>query len=64
VDERRALKLMESYARRKVGYVDCVSFVVMEARAMRVAFTFDRAHFVKLRKLETFIPIPRRPARR
>lgn len=60
-EERRALALMETYAEKKVGFVDCVSFVVMEARESRTAFTFDAERFVKLRKLKTWIPIPRLP---
>ncbi len=59
VEERRALVLMESYAEREVSFVDCVSFVVMDARGCRTAFTFDEEHFVKLRKLKPWVPIPR-----
>lgn len=58
-DEKRALKLMETYASREVSYVDCLSFAIMDARGMRVAFTFDEAHFVKLRKIKRWVAIPR-----
>lgn len=62
VDERRALVLMESYAEKRVGYVDCLSFVVMDARGSRTAFTFDETHFVKVRKLKPWVPIPEKKA--
>jgi uncharacterized protein len=58
-EERRALALMETYAEKRVSYVDCVSFVLMDARGTRTAFTFDEDHFVKVRKLKTWVPIPR-----
>ena len=58
-EEKRAARLMESYSAKRVGYVDCISFVVMDARATRTAFTFDAEHFVKVRKLKTWVPIPR-----
>ena len=59
-EERRALALMETYADSRVSYVDCLSFVAMDARGARTAFTFDAEHFVKLRKLKPWVPIPRR----
>jgi predicted nucleic acid-binding protein len=58
-EERRALLLMESYAEKRVGLVDCVSFAVMDSRGARKAFTFDHEHFVKLRKLTPWVPIPK-----
>lgn len=61
VEERRALVLMETYAGKKVGLVDCISFVVMDARQSRTAFTFDHEHFVKVRKLSTWVPIRAKP---
>ena len=60
VEERHALLLMESYADEQVGYVDCVSFVVMDARGSRTAFTFDAEHFVRIRKLRPWVPIPKK----
>src|SRR5687768_12598816 len=67
-EEGRALVLMESYAqaRRRVGYVDCVSFVMMDARGSRTACTFDAEHFVELRELKPWVPIPKtsKPAAR
>lgn len=60
-EERRALMLMESYAAHEVGYVDCLSFAVMDARGSTTAFTFDEEHFVKVRKLAPWVPIPPPP---
>ena len=62
-EERRALRLMESYAELGASFVDCLSFVLMDARGTQMAFTFDRDHFVTLRKLKAWVPIPKAPAR-
>ena len=62
-EERRALRLMESYAGHEASFVDCLSFILMDARGTRTAFTFDESHFVTLRKLKPWVPIPaRKPA--
>jgi predicted nucleic acid-binding protein len=59
VEAKRAARLMESYADKGASFVDCVSFVLMDARKINTAFTFDEEHFVKLRKLKPWVPIPR-----
>lgn len=43
-DRKAALSLLEKYADQRVGYCDCVSFVIMRRLRLRDAFTFDR-HF-------------------
>lgn len=43
-DRQAALSLLEKYADQRVGYCDCVSFVVMRRLRLRDAFAFDR-HF-------------------
>ena len=43
-DELLALSLMEKYADQKVGFTDCVSFVLMKRERIKRVFTFDR-HF-------------------
>ncbi len=40
----RALQRLVSHNRRTLSLVDCLSFEIMEARDIRIAFTFDR-HF-------------------
>jgi len=45
-DETRALVLLESMGAVRVGFVDCVSFAVMQSRAIATAFTFDK-HFAE-----------------
>lgn len=42
--ERFALELFRRYADQEVGYVDCVSFVLMHAHRLTKVFCFDR-HF-------------------
>jgi uncharacterized protein len=43
-DRRAALALLEKYADLRVGYCDCVSFVMMRRLRLSDAFSFDR-HF-------------------
>ncbi len=43
-DEVAALELFQKYADQKVSFTDCISFVLMEKRAIKSAFSFDR-HF-------------------
>ena len=42
--ELEALRLMRHYADARIGFTDCVSFVVMQERGVRRVFGFDR-HF-------------------
>lgn len=42
--ELAALDLVVKYADQRIGFVDCVSFVVMREVGIKQAFTFDR-HF-------------------
>ncbi|MGF1635069.1 MAG: type II toxin-antitoxin system VapC family toxin [Phycisphaerae bacterium] len=43
--ELQALELMKKYGDNPIGFVDCVSFVVMRERRLTRAFGFDR-HFI------------------
>jgi predicted nucleic acid-binding protein len=43
-DRKAALALLEKFADQRVGYCDCVSFVIMRRLRLRDAFAFDR-HF-------------------
>lgn len=43
-DQKAALSLLEKYADQRIGYCDCVSFVIMRRLRLRDTFTFDR-HF-------------------
>lgn len=43
-DERLAADVMEKYADQRIGFVDCVSFVVMKRHRLRDVFGFDK-HF-------------------
>jgi predicted nucleic acid-binding protein len=43
-DEAVAVDVMEKYADHDIGFVDCVSFVVMKRLRLRDVFGFDR-HF-------------------
>ena len=43
-EEVAALDLFQKYADQKVSFTDCVSFVLMDKRAIKSAFSFDR-HF-------------------
>lgn len=43
-DERLAADVMEKYADQRIGFVDCVSFVVMKRYRLRDVFGFDK-HF-------------------
>jgi len=43
-DELAALALFEQYADQSVSFTDCVSFVLMQKRDIKRAFSFDR-HF-------------------
>jgi predicted nucleic acid-binding protein len=43
-DRQAALSLLEKYADLRVGYCDCVSFVMMRRLRLSDAFAFDR-HF-------------------
>ena len=56
-DLARATARMRATAARRIGLVDCLSFVLMEARRVDVAFTFDREHFVKAAKFRAWEPI-------
>lgn len=42
--EREAVELLAKYADQKVGFTDCLSFVLMREARVRRAFSFDR-HF-------------------
>ena len=44
-EETQAILLMEKLGPSGVGFVDCVSFAIMQANSIRTAFTFDH-HFV------------------
>ncbi len=44
-DEQRAIKLFAKYADQNIGFVDCLSFSVMERLKIGQAFTFDKKHF-------------------
>lgn len=46
-DELRAADILEKFADQGAGFVDSVSFVLMRARRITRAFTFDRRHFLK-----------------
>ncbi len=41
-DERAALDLVERHAGQDIGFVDCLSFVLMRTRGVKTVFTFDR----------------------
>lgn len=43
--EARAIDLVEKYGDHRVGFTDCVSFVLMRVRGIRRVFGFDRRHF-------------------
>ena len=43
-DEIAALGWMNRYADQRIGFTDCVSFVLMKQHGLQRAFTFDR-HF-------------------
>ena len=43
-DELEALALFEKYADQKIGFTDCVSFVLMQKKRLTEAFSFD-GHF-------------------
>jgi len=43
-DELAALEFFQKYADQNVSFTDCVSFVLMEKRSIKRAFSFDR-HF-------------------
>ena len=43
-DELTAVQFLEKYADQKVGFTDCVSFVLMKRERIKRVFTFDR-HF-------------------
>jgi uncharacterized protein len=47
-DELLAADLMEKFAEQRIGFVDCVSFVVMKRFRLREVFGFDR-HFTYAR---------------
>lgn len=44
VDEIRSLHLMEQFADQNLGFVDCVSMVLMRQRRLTTVFGFDK-HF-------------------
>lgn len=44
VEETQAILLLEKFGPSGIGYVDCVSFVVMHSHSITTAFTFDH-HF-------------------
>jgi uncharacterized protein len=43
-EETHAIDLMEKFADQQIGFVDCVSFIMMRRRKIQTAFSFDR-HF-------------------
>ncbi|NLT71639.1 MAG: PIN domain-containing protein [Verrucomicrobiaceae bacterium] len=43
-DENKALKIMEKFSDHPIGFVDCLSFVLIRRHRIDTAFTFDR-HF-------------------
>jgi predicted nucleic acid-binding protein len=43
-EEALAIDFMEKFADQQIGFVDCVSFVMMRKRKIQTAFSFDR-HF-------------------
>jgi predicted nucleic acid-binding protein len=43
-DDLNAVRLMPKYADQKIGFVDCVSFVLMQKHRIKKVFGFDR-HF-------------------
>jgi predicted nucleic acid-binding protein len=43
-DELAALDVMLRYSDQRIGFADCVSFVLMRRNHIRRAFSFDR-HF-------------------
>lgn len=50
-DEMAALARLEKYHDQDVSFTDCVSFVLMERRKVRRAFTFD--HHFRIAGFET-----------
>lgn len=55
----KALNRLVSLNRKKVSLVDCLSFVIMEAREIQIAFSFDEhfkenGFFLAGSELETF----------
>jgi len=45
-EEMTALNLLEKFADKEMGFVDCLSFALMRHERIQTAFTFDR-HFEK-----------------
>lgn len=43
-DDMEAVRLLEKYADQRVGFADCISFILMVKSRIRRAFSFDR-HF-------------------
>jgi predicted nucleic acid-binding protein len=43
-DELKAVSFFEKFADQSVSFVDCISFVLMQKKKIRRAFSFDR-HF-------------------
>lgn len=43
-DDLKAVELFQKYADQSVSFTDCVSFVLMEKRNIKIAFSFDH-HF-------------------
>jgi predicted nucleic acid-binding protein len=43
-EELGAIALMEKFADQRIGFVDCVSFVLMRQRRLNSVFSFDK-HF-------------------
>lgn len=50
-EEARAKELLASYGDKDWSLCDCISFALMEARQVRVAFSFDH-HFVQYGRCE------------
>lgn len=63
-DNRRAFQLVKQYADNPIGWVDCVSFAIMERLKLEAVFTFDerpfeRHKYLAGRELRSFLLLPK-----
>lgn len=59
-EEIEAVQWFKKYADQRVSFTDCLSFVLMKRRRIRIAFTFDR-HFHQAGFEVIGLPVPAVP---